>query len=170
MNQLHNLSVYQALIQSLKQAGCQYQQVKHKPADTCQQAAQLGHRLPEQGVKALVCLAEDQAVLMALPCTERLNFAACRQVLGIKNFRLASPQQVKQITGLDVGSIPPAGNLLKLPFYLDQKVAQQPEISFAAGRNDVSIQMQVSDYLHWQKQAVLADLSQSLAQPKPVTA
>jgi Ala-tRNA(Pro) deacylase len=71
-----------------------------------------------------------------------------KDILGVKNISLASPEEVLEATTCTIGSVPPFGNLFSIPVYLDKHLAQtQEEIVFSAGTHNDSIRMKTKDYL-----------------------
>ena len=60
---------------------------------------------------------------------------------------MATPDEVFSLTGLKVGSIPPTGNVLNLPTYVDEALLTEEQICFNAGDHQISIIMNSQDYL-----------------------
>lgn len=136
------------LIDSLHHNKVKYQLLEHEPVFTSDQAAKVRGNRPDQGAKALVMLADTRPVLVVIPASRQLDTARFQQIYSIKALKMASPAEVKKLTGVEVGAVPPFGNLAGLPVYVDAGLAKNKEIVFNAGRHDRSVKMAYSD---WQK-------------------
>ena len=60
---------------------------------------------------------------------------------------MATKDEVKDLTHLEVGSIPPFGSLFNIPTYVDTKLGENKEISFNAGLHTKSIKIDYTDWL-----------------------
>lgn len=140
------MTVYERIIQALEAQGIKYRALKHVPVKTCAEAANIRGTDPEQGAKALVCLADKKPVMVALPCSQQLDFKKFKKSFSISDFRLASPAEVLALTGLEVGSIPPLGFLFDFPTYADQSLFDQEELIFNAGDLARSLIISSTDY------------------------
>jgi len=99
-------------------------------------------------VKALVLKTEEGAFVMGLIAADRrIDLKKLAKIVGTKKLRLASPQEVVKITGCEVGSIHPFGNLHRLPIYLDSSILENNTVNFNAGLHTVSIQMEAKDLI-----------------------
>jgi Ala-tRNA(Pro) deacylase len=58
---------------------------------------------------------------------------------------MATREEVKQLTGLAPGSIPPFGNVIGLQTYMDELLLEKDEVVFNAGSHTRSIKMRPSD-------------------------
>lgn len=104
------------------------------PTPTVETAARAVGSNPDQIVKSILFLVEDQPVL-AITCgqayVERRAIARLYGV-GRKRVKLASPEVVHQVTGYVVGAMPPFGHRQPLPTLMDVHVLELPEV-FAGG-------------------------------------
>jgi prolyl-tRNA editing enzyme YbaK/EbsC (Cys-tRNA(Pro) deacylase) len=67
------------------------------------------------------------------------------KIVGTKKLRLASSKEVKKITGCEIGSVHPFGNLHKLETYLDESILENQTVNFNAGLHTVTIQMSTKE-------------------------
>jgi Cys-tRNA(Pro) deacylase len=139
-------TVTDRLIQLLRLHHVDFQLLEHEPVTTSEEAARVRGTPLEQGAKALVCRADDRHILIVLPANRRLDTKSFKRAHGVKNLRMISPDELRELTGLEVGAVPPIGNLLDLPTYVDERLLELPRISFNAGSRSVSIIMQPADY------------------------
>ena len=50
------------------------------------------------------------------------------------------------MTGLEIGAIPPFGNVMNLPTYLDEQITRNEMMAFNVGSHTKSIQMKPKDF------------------------
>ncbi len=145
------MSVYEKIIQILNSNNIEYQAFEHEPTKTCADSARIRGTTTDQGAKALVCFADKTPVMIVLPCSKKLDAKLFKLTFKVKDLRFATPEEVKQVTGLEIGSIPPWGSLFNLTTYLDQDLGQNAQIAFNAGDTQRSIIMNYSDYVLLEK-------------------
>jgi Ala-tRNA(Pro) deacylase len=142
------MTVFDKIIQLLQEHHVtDYQIIDHERVHTCEDAAKIRGTSPDQGAKALVCYADSKPILIVLPCSSKLDFKAFKKWQYLKDLRFATPQEVTQLTTLEIGSIPPLGPVLNLPTYVDHQLLQQQQICYNAGLHHRSIMMSVDDYV-----------------------
>jgi len=122
--------------------GISYKVSEHEPVYTSEQAARVRGVQLKTGVKALVLKAVRGSFIMGLVAADRkVNLKKLAKIVQTKKLRLASPKEVLQITGCEVGSVHPFGNLHNLPTYLDSSILENDIVNFNAGLHTVSIEM-----------------------------
>lgn len=147
--------VYKKIANLLDSAEIKYQLIDHEPVLTCEDAAKIRGTKPEQGAKALVCIADKKPILIVLPCSARLDFKAFKKWQEVKDLRFATAEEVKEITQIEIGAIPPIGLVLglgrpqgsPLQTFVDKKLLKNEEICFNAGMHERSIVMKAEDYV-----------------------
>jgi Cys-tRNA(Pro) deacylase len=133
----------------LDQNGITSQVSEHEPVYTSEQAAKVRGVELKTGVKALVLKAEEGNFVMGLVAADRrIDLKKLAKIVKTKKLRLASSQEVLKITGCEVGSVHPFGNLHGLPTYLDSSVLENDMVNFNAGLHTVSIQMKARDLIN----------------------
>lgn len=125
----------------------EYELKEHAPVYTSEEAAQIRGAKMEQGAKALIFRADGQPVLIVVPGNKRVDTKKFKQVYGIKDLKFLSPEEVFELTGLEVGAIPPLGNAMGLPTYADESLLRNETIEFNAGAHTKSIHLRSDDYL-----------------------
>lgn len=153
------MTVFERIIELLDKNHIQYQSLEHEPTKTCADAARIRGTSPNQGAKALVCIADKKPIMIVLPCSRKLDTKLFKAAFNVKDLRFASPDEVKQITGLEIGSIPPWGSLFNLTTHLDLALASQKQIAFNAGDINRSIIMNYADYHRLENPVQLAHVS-----------
>ena len=142
-------SPHDAILRKLQQHGVSYEYIKHEPVFTSQEAAKIRSQDSlSMNAKALILQADNSDYILAVvPGDKKLNLEALRKYLGVKRLAMASKKSVLSETGLEVGSIPPFGSVMKIKTYLDQDLAKNEKIAFNVGRHDRSVMMSYEDYL-----------------------
>jgi len=94
---------------------------------------------------------------MCYQCSKKLDSGALRKHFGAKKLRFADRNELKDLTGLVPGSVPPFGKpLIDLELVIDESILQNQEIAFNAGSLTDSIIMPVQDYLKVANPVILA--------------
>jgi Ala-tRNA(Pro) deacylase len=135
------------LIARLEQAQIAFTRREHAPVFTSAEAAAVRGASLSSGAKALVCKVDQRFVMFVLPADRKLASKRARAALGAKSVRFADREELKTLTGLEPGSVPPFGSLFALATYCDERLSQEPTINFNAGDHSVSIAMSAADYL-----------------------
>jgi len=84
-------------------------------------------------------------MLIVVPGNMKIDFRAFKKIFAVKDLKMATPEEVLNITGLTIGSIPPIGKALNLPSYFDERIIQKEEVAFNAGSHTVSLFMSAAD-------------------------
>jgi Ala-tRNA(Pro) deacylase len=146
---------YAAIIQLLSERQVSYDQIEHEPVYTSEQAAAVRGMSLAQGAKSLLFKTKAGFVLVVVPGDKRVDSKLLKKVLGVKDVRFASPDEVKECMGCEIGSCYPLGIVAGLRTLVDRSLSRQAIISFNPGRHNISIKMRYGDY-------------QTLAQPEVV--
>ncbi|GIK83989.1 MAG: deacylase [Patescibacteria group bacterium] len=161
-----NLEVYhptvQAIVALLEKNNIRFETFEHEPVRTSEEAAQVrtGYSL-QQGAKALILRIkmpgnQNHFAQFVVPGDKKVNSKVVTQLLGAKNIRFAHPEEIAEITqGIEIGGIPPFGNLFGLSVYVDTSLLKQEKIIFNAGDRSFSIGMKLKDYLDVVKPIVI---------------
>lgn len=144
------------VVDYLNQQKTRYELVRHKPAYTAEQLSRVEHLPPPQVVKTVVVEADGRFYLCVLPADRKIDFVALQKHLNVHRVRLADEDQMALLfLDAEVGAEAPFGNLYHLPTLLDKSLLRDKEISFPAGKHDVSIHMKMEDYLRLVQPTVL---------------
>lgn len=143
--------VLERLTAALDAAGVRYGKTEHAPVYTSAEAAAIRGVSLHSGAKALILKCGETFLMVVLPADMSLDSAALREVVNTKRIRFADKDEVLSITSLAPGSIPPFGSLFQVATYCDERLADNERINFNAGSHSVSIQMNYSDYVAFEK-------------------
>ncbi|WP_163512188.1 aminoacyl-tRNA deacylase [Fodinicola acaciae] len=132
----------------LKELGVAYKLSHHEPVATSADAARVRGVALSSGAKALLVKANEVYALFVVPANRQLDWRAVKATLTCKNARLATEEELLEKTGLIKGSVPPFGNLLGLPVYVDGDLGEEELVRFNAGSLTSSIEMPGGDLLN----------------------
>ena len=139
---------YGAILKLLAETGVPYEEISHEPVFTSEQAAAIRGMKLEQGAKSLLLKTKEGAfVLCVLPGHKRADSKKLKALLGTKSIRFATPEEVIEHMGCEIGACYPFGNVAGLRTLVDESLGQNDIISFNPGRHDVSIKMRYADYI-----------------------
>lgn len=145
--------VVDRIVSTLEQNGCWFETFEHEEVRTSEEAAKVRHGYSlEQGAKALIVKVKKERlseyVMLVMPAHLRIDNKKTKEVLGVKEIRFASADEVVEITdGVQPGGVPPFGNLFGLKVIVDPLLMKNERIVFNAGDRRFSVAMQTSDYV-----------------------
>lgn len=141
------MSVFERIKELLDTNGVQYDLREHPAVYTSQEAAAARGCDLKQGAKALVLHVDKKRyVLAVLSAVRQADLRKLTSHLEAKKVRLCTPEEALAQTGCTIGSVPPFGNLLGLPTYVDPSLGENEIIAFNPGSHTHSILMRYADY------------------------
>ena len=143
--------VFQRVESLLKQHGVSFEVLRHQPVFTSQEAADVRGVALSSGAKALICKVDAQFAMFVIPADRKLDSKQVRQSLGIRALRFATSDELRELTGLTPGAVPPLGSLFGLPTHCDTRLAENQLINFNAGDHAISVSLACADYLQVEK-------------------
>ena len=138
----------------LDESGCKYKVIEHDSVSTCREAASVRGTKVEQGAKALILIGDKKPLMAVLSCADKVSFRKLKKILIVKDLRMASKEEVKEITSVEIGAVPPWGSLVNIRTYVDERLIANKEIVYNAGDHCLSIMMNTNDYLELEKPVV----------------
>jgi len=144
--------VVHQILELIKSKGCWFEYFEHQSVRTSEEAAQVrtGYTL-SQGAKALIIRVkrnqERQFVMLVVPGDQKFDKFKVREILESSDLRFATENEVSAITkGVQLGGIPPFGNLFGLKVIADQALFNQKVIIFNAGDKRFSVAIKSEDF------------------------
>ncbi len=149
MNQPSESMQLPSVIQ-LKQAGNPFRLFVHDTqVISIKHAAQERGQIPEQVLRSLLFrLEKGKFVLILVAGPRQIPWKALRHHFKRRRLTLASPTEVFDATGYEIGSVSPFGIKKALPIYLDDRIKQNGELSMGSGKRGVAIIMKSKDFFH----------------------
>jgi prolyl-tRNA editing enzyme YbaK/EbsC (Cys-tRNA(Pro) deacylase) len=91
-------------------------------------------------IKSLLFIADGRPVLVIAGGTDRVDKSKLGAVLSVapSGIRLATPGETADLTGYEVGAVPPVGLATPLPIYVDRRVAAR-ETVYGGGGSDLAL-------------------------------
>ncbi len=114
--------------------------------NSLEQAASERNQRPEQVVRSILFQIrpeEFRMVLVAGP--DQVDWRKLRQLVKRSRVRMASEEEVLEVTGYRVGTVSPFGLRNPVKVLIDQSVLKEEEVSLGSGVSGVAIIMKSSD-------------------------
>ena len=84
-------------------------------------------------VKSLLFKVGDSYVLCLVSGDKRCSLNKLKKILDKKDISMASPEDVKKVTGYTIGGVSPIGHLIKIKIFIDETLNRFSSIFAAAG-------------------------------------
>ncbi len=140
------MDTFEKIAVALKAAGVEYQLYEHEPVFTSADAARIRDTKLHTGLKALVFFADGRPIMVTVPGDRKVDFKKFKELFSVKDLRMATPDEVKQVTSVPIGAVPPLGNIFGIPLYMDATTKENASVVFNAGLHTKSISLKEADY------------------------
>jgi Cys-tRNA(Pro) deacylase len=132
---------------ALEQLNIPHQVFQHTmPIHSFEQAAADRKQQPEQIVRSILFQIRPQEFVMVLMAgREQVDWKKFRQLLGRSRVRMATEEEVLEVTGYRVGTVSPFGLKNPIRVLIDESVLQEEEISTGSGVRQMAIIMKSAD-------------------------
>jgi len=121
-------------------------------------AAVLGLQL-EEVIKSVVFVANSKPVLVILPGDRRASYKKLKNALGASKLKLASGQEVTDLTGYVLGATPPLAHQTDLSTVVDQSVMDKGVLYTGGGEVNALLKIRPQDLVR-ATEARVADVSE----------
>jgi Ala-tRNA(Pro) deacylase len=133
--------------QVLRENGISFKTMTHPQVFTMQEVAAALHVPGNQVAKVVMVKADERMVMLVVPAPFRLDFGRLRTLLEAKKVRLAEEDEFEGLfPDCATGAMPPFGNLYDLPVYVDEALAQEPDIVFRVGTHRDTMKVAYADF------------------------
>lgn len=144
-------SLYERIIKFLDESGVAYKEVRHDPVFTSEEAAAKRGSKLDEGAKALLFWADENAVQIVIQGDKKVDKDKFKELFSIKKLKMVSADEVKDISSVEPGAVPPFGNLFipPIPVYCNKNFMNNAEhdmMEFNAGDHSISIRMKKQDW------------------------
>ncbi|HEV2194551.1 MAG TPA: YbaK/EbsC family protein [Candidatus Acidoferrum sp.] len=124
-----------------------YAMIFHPPADSAQMSASAMHLPGKEVAKAVALRAGTREILAVLPASYQINFEKLSAIVGVR-VRLMDEEAFSELfPDCERGVISPFGELYGVPVYLDEALAEDPEIILSAGTHSDCVRLESVDFL-----------------------
>jgi Ala-tRNA(Pro) deacylase len=138
--------VFQTIINILKTRDISYTLFEHEPVYTMDQAREVCGNLPEQDVKVLFARTYSTKkyfgyCLIVWTGNKQVDFQKVSETLGAKKVKLATPEEVKNNLGIEIGALSPFGYDGSYPVVLESSLLNQTELFINPGDHRKTIKL-----------------------------
>lgn len=141
------MTLFEKIQNFLNQNNIEYTIKEHEPVRTSEEAARIRGNKPEEGAKALLFWADGEPAQLVIQGNLRVDKEKFKQKFDIKKLKMVSADEVKEISSVEPGAVPPFGNLFSPPIRVYCNEGFSDKIEFNAGNHGISIQMKYQDWL-----------------------
>ena len=132
---------------ALDEQNIPHQVFKHeKPLLSFEQAAAERNQRPEQIVRSILFqIRPEEFVMVLVAGRDQVDWRKFRQLIGRSRVRMATEEEVLQVTGYRVGTVSPLGLKNQVRVMIDESVLREEEISLGSGVRQMAIIMKSAD-------------------------
>lgn len=139
-------TVYAQIIAMLKGGHILYEAYEHEAVKTSEEAAKIRNTPLHAGAKALVMFADEKPVIVTIAGDQKVDSKEFKHAFGIRDLRMATPDEVKKVTGVTIGAVPPFGHIFDIPIYMEKGLRENERVFFNAGLHTRSVSMSSKDF------------------------
>lgn len=132
---------------ALDQLGIPHRIFRHEtPVDSFEQAASDRNQRPEQVVRSILFqVRPDEFVMVLMAGREQVDWRSLRKLVGRSRMRMATEDEVLEVTGYRVGTVSPFGMKRQVRVLIDSSVLKEEEISIGSGIRNTAIILKSAD-------------------------
>jgi prolyl-tRNA editing enzyme YbaK/EbsC (Cys-tRNA(Pro) deacylase) len=129
----------------------------NSPTRTVEESVKALNCEPENIIKSIVVVTDTHDFyLVILQGDRKIKTKKLKRLLSVKDIKLASPSQVKERTGFEVGDVPPIG--VELPVIMDELVTNQRILYAGGGAPSKNLSISIEELLDC-THPLIADIS-----------
>jgi Ala-tRNA(Pro) deacylase len=131
----------------LRLRGIPFEELHHPQAYTAQEVARREHVSGHRVAKVVVVVADGRPVELILPASRRVNLGRVRSVLGAREARLATEEEMAAcFRDCEVGAIPALRHWQDVAVLMDQALNVEGDIVFQAGTHQDAVRLNLRDW------------------------
>jgi len=124
-----------------------YVTIRHSIAYTAHQIAESAHIPGNEMAKTVMVKLDDRLAMAVLRSTDKVDVDLLRGAAGSTKAELATEVQFQgMFPGVELGAMPPFGNLYDMAVYVDEGLTRDQRIAFNAGSHSELIQLDYADF------------------------
>lgn len=117
------------------------------PVHSIGQAAAERNQNISQIVRSIIFrLSEDEYAMVLVAGPNQISWKALRRYFRQSRLTMATPEEVLEVTGYEIGTVSPFGLKTKIPILVDESVFAQPSISLGSGKQNTAILMTIKNF------------------------
>ncbi len=147
------MSVFEKIVKLLQSHNIQFRECRHEAEGRCEVISKIRGNELSQAMKAMVIMAklnkkDRKYYLAVLPGDQSLDMNAIKNYSGaLEGVMLAPADRARTLTDCEMGAVPPFTFHEDLHLIADPTIKKNREIVFNAGVLDLSIFMNIDDYI-----------------------
>jgi Cys-tRNA(Pro) deacylase len=132
---------------ALDQLGIPHRVFRHeKPVTSFEEAASARNQRPEQIVRSILFqVRPGEYVMVLMAGRDQVDWRKLRQLVKRSRVRMATEEEVLEVTGYRIGTVSPFGVRNQVRVLLDASVLREEEISIGSGVRNTAIIMKGED-------------------------
>jgi len=132
---------------ALDQLGIPHRVFRHEtPVTSFEEAASARNQRPEQIVRSILFqVRSDEFVMVLMAGPDQIDWKKLRQLVKRSRVRMATQDEVLEVTGYRVGTVSPFGIKNQVRLIIDASVFREEEISIGSGIRNTAIIMKSED-------------------------
>lgn len=131
----------------LDENNVEYVMIRHSPAYTAQKIAAAAHIPGRDLAKSVMVKLDGKLAMAVLRATDKVDLDLLRGTARAENAELASESDFAgTFPGVELGAMPPFGNLFDLEVFVDEALSKDAQIAFNAGSHTELIQLDYADF------------------------
>jgi Cys-tRNA(Pro)/Cys-tRNA(Cys) deacylase len=133
----------------LRARGIPFREFHHPgPVYSLEQAAEERGQRPEQVVRSILFrLTQDEHLMVLVAGPQQIDWKALRRVLGQSRLTTATADEVRSVTGFEIGAVSPFALPRPLRVLLDESVTREAEVSIGSGLRGATVILATADLL-----------------------
>jgi len=137
--------IHRSLVALLEREGVEFRLTRHEPVTTSAEAAAVRGVHLGSGAKAMLVKGKAGFVLAVLAADRKVDWKRLAPLAGGKGARFANDDELREVTGLTKGAVPPFGSLFGLRTLYDESLLEVETVNFNAGTHSDSVSMRRDD-------------------------
>lgn len=139
-------TLFERIVEDLREKNVAFVVTEHEPVKTSEEAARIRGVSLSTGAKAIVLYADKHPIMVVVPGDKRIDIKEFKKLYGIKDLRMATPEEVKAVTSVSIGAVPPFGTLMGISLYMDSSLRREETIFFNPGLHEKTIALKEAEY------------------------
>ena len=130
----------------LSEQGVDFTVKEHEERYTALEEAAAQHISGSMFAKTVILKLGEQCVMLVLPASHRVDLAGVAALLGAEPVMASEEEVGRLFPDCDLGAEPPFGSQYGLSTWVDESLAQQPQIAIRAGNHKEVVLLSYADF------------------------
>jgi Cys-tRNA(Pro) deacylase len=132
---------------ALEKLNIPHQVFRHeRPLTSFEQAAAERNQRPQQIVRSILFqIRPEEFVMVLVAGREQVDWRKLRQLVGRSRIRMATEEEVLEVTGFRIGTVSPFGVKNPVRVLIDESVLREEQVSTGSGARQMAIILKSAD-------------------------